>query len=208
MPGRWCDLPVIGTADLTDYRSLALAGVFQSAELVRSRANGLTVPGADQDAVLAAITTHHADSMAEVFPVKRAFRAGVRSARAALGGENDRSDVLRYVLQLLDLARRLRRSPGVLERLAHGLDALGEAPVDAALAALYQDTISTLGRRIHVTGNPAALQQHGTADTIRALLLGGVRFAWLWLQLGGRRWQLLLNRRVVLERLEALDNTL
>lgn len=197
-----------GTADLTDYRSLALGGLFQSAELVRARANGLAVPDAERQAVLAAITTHRADTMAEVFPTKSAFRSGIRSAMSALGGENDRADVLRYALQLLDLARRLGRSSAVLERLSMGLDALENPPEEAALAALYQDTISTLGRRIHVTGDPSALQQQGTADTIRALLLGGVRFAWLWMQLGGRRWQLLLGRRTVLDGLRALDNTL
>lgn len=197
-----------GTADLTDYRSLALGGLFQSAELVRARANGLAVADVDRDAVLAAITTHHAAAMSEVFPVKTAFRSGIRSAISALGGENDRSDVLRYALQLVDLARRLGRSPAVLDRLALGLDGLGGRPEEAALAALYQDTISTLGRRIHVTGDPGALQQQGTADAIRALLLGGVRFAWLWLQLGGRRWQLLISRRAVLDGLRALDNTL
>ncbi|MEZ5557402.1 MAG: DUF489 family protein [Pseudomonadales bacterium] len=44
---------------------------------------------------------------------------------------------------------------------------------------------------------PQVLQREQTAEEIRALLLAGVRFAWLW-QLGGRRWHLILRRRVLL----------
>jgi len=52
------------------------------------------------------------------------------------------------------------------------------------------------------------LQQPAVAQEIRSLLLAGVRFAWLWLQLGGRRWQLILQRRPVLSALDSLNNTL
>ena len=65
-------------------------------------------------------------------------------------------------------------------------------------------SISTLGKRIQVTGNPELLQQSRVADEIRSLLLGGVRFAWLWHQLGGRRWHLILRRRALLTALKAL----
>ena len=36
------------------------------------------------------------------------------------------------------------------------------------------------------------------ADLIRALLLAGIRSAFLWRQLGGRRWKLLFRRRRLL----------
>ncbi len=196
------------THDLTDYRSLALAGVFQCAELVRAQANGLHVPDSAREAVIHAITTHNATVMADVFPSKPVFKLGVDVAVASLGGENDRADVLRYTLQLIDLARRLKHSPAVLQRLGAGLDLVGATAGSAELAALYQDTISTLGKRIHVTGDPQKLQQPATADDIRALLLAGVRFAWLWLQLGGSRWQLLLSRRKIVDALRALGHVL
>ena len=79
---------------------------------------------------------------------------------------------------------------------------------DVELAGVYQASVSTLGKRIQVTGNPQLLQQEETANEIRALLLGGVRFAWLWQQLGGRRWQLVLQRKPVLRALQALDTIL
>lgn len=191
-----------------DYRSLALAGVFQAADLVRTTANGLPVSESAKDAVIGAITTQNADALEEVFPDPINFRSGVAASKGALSGEHDRADVLRYALQLIELARRLKKSPVVIERLTGGLARLGGNPEAVALAGLYQDTISTLGKRIQVTGDPAALQRPGVADTIRALLLAGVRFAWLWQQLGGSRWQLILNRKQTLTAIEALSNQL
>lgn len=193
-------------AATTDYRSLALAGVVQCAELVRACATGLHVDDTARTAVIRAITTHAARELTEVFPEPSALRPGVAAAIAMLSGENDRADILRYTLQLVDLAGRLKRSPVVTERLAGGLDRLGSQPQDIALAGLYQETISTLGKRIQVSGNPAVLQQ--AADAIRALLLAGVRFAWLWKQLGGTRRQLIMKRRAVLADLQALMTTL
>ncbi|MEQ8953835.1 MAG: DUF489 family protein, partial [Gammaproteobacteria bacterium] len=37
------------------------------------------------------------------------------------------------------------------------------------------------------------------ANCIRALLLAGIRAAFLWYQLGGRRWRLLLYRKRIQE---------
>ncbi len=190
---------------LPDYRSLSLAGVFQAADLVRTIANGLPVSEQAKDAVIGAITTQNADEMAEVFPDPGVFVTGVDATAGALSGEHDRADVLRYALQLIELARRLKKSPVVIERLTGGLARLGSSPEHVALAGLYQDTISTLGKRIQVTVDPAALQRPGAADNIRALLLAGVRFAWLWQQLGGSRWQLILNRKQTLAAIKALS---
>jgi high frequency lysogenization protein len=191
-----------------DYRSLALAGVFQAADLVRAAANGLPLSESAADAVIGAITTQNADALADVFPDPGSFRSGLEATAGALSGEHDRADVLRYALQLIELARRLKKSPVVIERLTGGLARLGSQPEAVALAGLYQDTISTLGKRIQVTGDPAALQRPGVADKIRALLLAGVRFAWLWQQLGGSRWQLILNRKQTLAAIEALSHQL
>ena len=96
----------------------------------------------------------------------------------------------------------------MIERLGRELDLLPQDPTDAEYAAAYQASISTLGKRIQVTGNPALLQQDETANNIRALLLGGIRFAWLWQQLGGRRWHLVLKRKQLLRAMEALNTIL
>ena len=178
--------------DLTDYHALSLAGIVLAADLVHAAAHGQHQDAAAIAAVKAAITSQHAESLREVFPQVGDFRAGVRTTVAALQGKPENPESLRYALQLIELASLLKQSPQVIERLGRELDLLPQEPTDAEYARAYQASISTLGKRIQVTGNPALLQQEETADNIRALLLGGIRFAWLWQQLGGRRWHLVL----------------
>ncbi len=126
-----------------------------------------------------------------------------------LSGRISSPEVLRYILQLIELARRLRGNRAVVGRLEVLLDQLGvKEPDPAQLSSIYQQTISTLGKRIHVVGEPSVLQQAVTADTIRAMLLAGVRFAWLWQQLRGRRWHLILLRKPLLEAMRQLNSNL
>src|SRR5690606_26637288 len=107
-----------------------------------------------------------------------------------------------------ELARLLARVPQVIEKLGGLLDQVDPADPDPErLSRIYQQTISTLGKRIQVTGEPKLLQQEAIADRIRALLLAGVRLGWLWQQLGGRRWHLILRRRPLLIGLRALGET-
>jgi high frequency lysogenization protein len=190
--------------DLTDYLSLSLAGVMLSAELVHARARGVPLDQPATRAVKRAITSQHAESLREVFPDVADFRAGVESAISALEGHPAYPEVLRYALQLIELATLLKRSPEVVQRLGRDLDDLPTAPTDAEFARVYQASISTLGKRIQVTGKPQLLQEEAAADEIRALLLAGVRFAWLWQQLGGRRWHLVLQRKAMLRAMKAL----
>lgn len=194
--------------DLTDYHALALAGVVLAADLVHATANGQQVDETAVTAVKRAITSQHAQQLREVFPRIGDFRSGVKTTVAALQGKPENPEVLRYALQLIELAGLLKRSPEVVERLGKELDALPQDPTDAELARAYQASVSTLGKRIQVTGNPALLQQEDVANSIRALLLGGVRFAWLWQQLGGRRWHLVLKRKQLLRAMEALSTIL
>lgn len=194
--------------DLTDYRSLSLAGVVLAAQLVDATAHGRHRDPAALAAVKGAITSQHAESLRAVFPSIGDFRGGVRAAVDALKGNPENPEVLRYALQLIELASLLKRSDEVVARLGRELDSLPQDPTDEELARVYQASISTLGKRIQVTGNPELLKLDDTANDIRALLLGGIRFAWLWQQLGGRRWHLVLQRKQLLRAMEALKTIL
>jgi len=190
-----------------DYQALALAGVVQAAALVHRTANGEAVPGDAQAALLKSIPTHKAESYAEVFPDPEAFSLGAGIATEALSGKSRTPEILRYSLQLVELSRTLGGVPQVVEKLGRLLDEVDpENPDEGRLGQIYQQTISTLGKRIQVTGDPQVLQQEHIADRIRALLLAGVRLAWLWQQLGGRRWHLVLRRKALLVGLRALAN--
>jgi len=188
-----------------DYALLALAGLVQAATLVHALANGRPVDADARRATLDAILTHHAQSLQEIFPAAREYRLGLRTLSQALSGTAITPEVARYTLQLLDLARRLHGSQPTSARLGQLLNGLAESGSSpSALAEIYRQTIGNLGKRIQVTGDPERLRQEAVANEIRAQLLAGVRFAWLWRQLGGRRWHLILRRRSLLVALQSL----
>jgi high frequency lysogenization protein len=178
------------------YAALALAGIVQAAALVHRTATGEGIDEASRRALLRAIPTANARDLAEVFPEPAAYRYGAGIAMEALTGRSAAPEVLRYTLQLVELANLLQRAPTVVEKLGEMLRTLDEDdPRESELARIYQQTISTLGKRIQVTGDADVLGREQTAERIRALLLAGIRMAWLWRQLGGRRWHLVFRRR-------------
>jgi len=194
-----------GPPSSVDYGALSLAGVFLAATLVHRMASGDRVDRAQQDTLLATIPTHQATELSEVFPHPAAYQLGAQMAMNALSGRSTAPEILRYALQLVDLAKLLRGVPQIVAKLGRLLDDLDPTSNSTAeLANIYQQTISTLGKRIQVTGDPQILQREESADTIRALLLAGVRMAWLWHQLGGRRWLLILRRQPLLLALQPI----
>ncbi len=190
----------------TAHRALAMAGVFQAAYLVQQVARRGSVA---QTAVAASINSLfqlEPDNAAAVYGGIDGVAIGLRVFSEQLDGKHSRRDpeLLRYVIGLLHLERQLSRREDLLRRIRQGIEGLaGDAqqadhitqqPVIAALARLYQDTVSTLTPRLMVHGEPTVLADAETANLIRALLLAAIRAAVLWRQCGGRRWRLLLQR--------------
>lgn len=139
------------------------------------------------------------------------LRSGIAAAADMLSKPSaDLVPALKYVMALLDIEARLRTRTELTQKLRHGIDELRSNTMEpneslfVALSALYQRTISTLDRRVHVSGSPEFLQRNEVAAKIRTLLLAGVRSAWLWRQSGGRRWHLILRRPTIRNTLNTL----
>jgi high frequency lysogenization protein len=102
---------------------------------------------------------------------------------------------------LTQLRQRLEQAQRQLPHFDNDINAQG---MINNLAGAYVDTIGTLKFRIQVKGNEQRLKTAGMAEQIRATLLAGVRAAWLWQRLGGRRWHLLFTRSQILAELRLL----
>jgi len=192
-------------------RTLALAGMFQAAALVRQLAHG---GRADLDAFspsIHSILMIDARDTDEVFGGAGGVRPGLEQLAAQLA-DNDaapiNAEVARYVMSMIHLAAQLGRRADVRQAVRHGIDAAEEqmkffTPSEDGvhpilvekLADLYVQTLGAIAPRIMVTGEQSFLANPAIASKIRAALFAGVRAAFLWRQLGGRRWQLLLARR-------------
>ena len=193
-----------------EYRSLALAALFEALAEVQDAAEGRN--GGEIDHLLAPLFAIDADNVAAVFAPPSRYAKGAETAGSAIAGERNALRLLNTAFAVMELATLLKRENRIAGLLGQRLSALANAPRDAALYLaldeVYQETIGRLGKRIQVSGNPTALKQPQVAARIRTLLLAAVRFAWLWRQLGGRRWQLIVGRRKALAAMDALKEQL
>ncbi|RRQ19991.1 high frequency lysogenization protein HflD [Thiohalobacter thiocyanaticus] len=200
-------------------RSLALGGLFQAALLVREYAHTGRADSAERETLIHSLLVTEPDSTAEVYGGVAPVRRGLEALIQRLGGGRGPApelEVTRYVIALLHLARKLQRRRDLIQILTDGISqARHQAEyfspthenVIAALADLYQQTVSTLTPRIMVQGEPAVLGTPDNQNWIRTLLLAGIRSAVLWEQSGGRRWQLLFKRRALLGAAQSLLET-
>lgn len=194
--------------------TLALAGVVQAAILVEQVAKTGQV---QQDAYKCSI-----ESLFDLNPVStlavyggtaQHLRIGLEALRDMLAGQHKHQEAMRYALGALHLQKKLAGRKDMLNTIATRISqAAGQAEhfssihenVVGNLGQVYSETISTFRFRIQVMGDYNYLQQTRIASQIRALLLASIRSAMLWRQLGGNRWQLLLQRKALASHVDQL----
>jgi high frequency lysogenization protein len=188
-------------------RVLALAAIFQSAMLVDQIAKtGM----ADADAIetsIYSIFQTDADNVETVFHDVSHLKTGLDCLLTQmLEQDADRIDVTRYVLQMMHLAAKLVKKNDKVSAIIEGIDlaksraesfSITHTNILAQLADLYVDNISNLSGKIMVNGEPLHLNNPENVHKIRALLLAGVRAAWLWHQSGGKRRHMVFSRKKI-----------
>ena len=187
-------------------KTLALAGVFQGAELVRQAACHGTWSGYAATSSLNSLFKMEAETAAEIYGGADRMRLGLETMLAVLEGDNRYADALRYAVGLLQIQKKFSRSRKFQAEVGEALEGIARLGSDQEqheredlqaheIAAVYTRTISQLSPRIVVNGSPQYLQVERTTDWIRTLLLAGLRSATLWTQLGGGRFELMFGRK-------------
>jgi len=190
-------------------KHLALAGVSQAATLVQQIARRGTVDKNAVEASLSSILVTDPDSPQQVFGQLSNLSVGYRTLVNQLSDKTSHKDteLTRYIASILGLERKLAKKPAAMselaDRISHVQRQLAHVDFDntqivSSLASIYSDIISPLAPRIQVAGNPEYLSQATHQHRVRALLLAGVRAAVMWRQMGGRRRQILFNRKSIL----------
>lgn len=113
---------------------------------------------------------------------------------------------LRYTISLIQLQRNLRKDSNMAGEIRRALSALREDheltdPASkqgiAALSEIYVSTLSHIPPKIMVRGEQRYLETEQISVQVRAVLLAGVRAAYLFHELGGRRIQLFIHRKAL-----------
>ena len=195
-------------------QTLALAGIYQAASLVKQIANTGNANSAQVESSLETLFRFDAGNVEEVYGSVAGVSHGVSILHKHLGDKADRDiEITRYVISLIMLERKLSNNSRMLDEMGKRLSeiasqleffALNHENTFAKLAELYKTTISTLGPKIIVSGEQPHLSNERNANKVRALLLAGIRSAVLWRQCGGSRWQFLFGRKAYLSECEKI----
>ncbi|MEO1078333.1 MAG: high frequency lysogenization protein HflD [Pseudomonadota bacterium] len=188
---------------------VALAGVAQAARLVDQLSKTGSYPTEFLEASVKSLFVFDLQHAEDIFSGLPGVRLGLQNLCAILAEqrESEQRDTVRYFFAALQLERRFAADAAmrdvVRSRLEHAsfrAEHFASHISDAchSIAGIYQDTFSTMPQRIKVTGSAQHLENSKNADIVRSLLLAAVRSAYLWRQLGGRRWKLAFQRRSAL----------
>ncbi len=193
-------------------QTLALAGIYQAASLVKQIANTGTANNAQIEATLETLFRFDVNSVEEVYGSISGVSHGVKILQQHLSDKTTRDiEITKYVISLIMLEAKLTRNKDMLDTISDRLQviedqfeffSLSHENTFAKLGHLYKDTISTLGPKIIVSGEQPHLSNTNNANKVRALLLAGIRSAVLWRQCGGSRWQFLFGRKAYLQECE------
>lgn len=198
-------------------QTLALAGLLQCTYLVDQLAQSGQAKPEHLSPLLDSLFKFDADSPQDVYGDTQGLSVGIGILDDLLNA-NDTTRyraAVRYAMSIVYLQAKLSTQHELLEiiqtRLQHASLKKEHFSQDIRdlsgnIAAIYQDTVSTLNYRIQVSGSAQQLQDTANADMIRALLLAAIRSAVLWRQSGGKRWHLLFSRHRIRQTLAKLSS--
>ncbi len=204
---------------LLEQQTIALAGVAQAARLVDQVSKTGSYPLEFLTPSISSLFQFDADSVEDIYGGIAGVKLGLNNLSSLLASRqaDENRDLVRYVFAMLYLERKFAGDKAMMSvvhsRLQHASFraehfANNMPDLCHSISGIYQDTLSKLKFRIKVTGSAQHLQNPKHADIIRALLLAGIRSAFLWRQLGGRRWKLLAQRKQLLRTSQQLSRGL
>ena len=204
---------------LLEQQTIALAGVAQAARLVDQVSKTGSYPLEFLTPSISSLFQFDADSVEDIYGGIAGVKLGLNNLSSLLASRqaDENRDLVRYVFAMLYLERKFAGDKAMMSvvhsRLQHASFraehfANNVPDLCHSISGIYQDTLSKLKFRIKVTGSAQHLQNPKHADIIRALLLAGIRSAFLWRQLGGRRWKLLAQRKQLLRTSQQLSRGL
>ncbi|MFL3654760.1 MAG: high frequency lysogenization protein HflD [Halioglobus sp.] len=202
-----------------DQQTIALGGVAQAARLVDQISKTGDYPLEFLESSIHSLFVFSPDNVPELFGGISGVKLGLQNLSSLLADTKapETQDLVRYVFSLLYLERKFAANTEMVSivrsrlnhtsfRAEHFSSNVNE--LCHSISGIYEDTLSNHRFRIKVSGSPQHLQDPKNAQIIRTVLLAGIRSAFLWRQLGGHRWGLLLYRKRFLRSAQNLSRGL
>jgi high frequency lysogenization protein len=180
-------------------RLFALAGIASCAALIDEFATSGSATETELDFFVSAFIDTDPSSSSRALRPNPAFAKGLQllGSFSQAKSERDRR-LLVYSLQSIQLMQQFMRRSDLVALLGDELASIAVAEsLDErllAMGSLYEKTVSTLPFRIQIQGSQGYLRQGPVAQKIRGTLFCAIRFALLWQQQGGSKFDFLLRK--------------
>ena len=192
----------------TADQAVSLAAVFQSCELVAELAHTGNAPIGQMQHSMEILLNQNPLSIVQLYGPLDNLALGFQSMKSLFGEmeQPKHPEVMRYVLLVIYLASKLSKDKHRLNTIAEGIELAARQAqhfsvthdnVFSNIAELYEQSVSTLAVRVQVVGSAHYLRQPAIAQRIRSQLFGAIRNAFLWRQLGGSQFHIMMRRKAV-----------
>ncbi|OCG16078.1 hypothetical protein A9G09_03750 [Gilliamella sp. wkB292] len=190
--------------------AIALAGVAQSAILIPQLANTGVCSNSLYERSIKSVFETSPRTTADVYDGLENIKTGLQTLIQLLSsGQKEQIEIIRYLFGTLNITSKLLKNNDALDKIDQRLKRIASLYPDTnidtinsniedlsySLAGIYSDIISPLATKIKVIGKPEFLQNSLVQAKVRTSLLGCVRSAILWYQVGGGRLQFLFCRK-------------
>ncbi|OCG01164.1 high frequency lysogenization protein HflD [Gilliamella sp. wkB112] len=190
--------------------AIALAGVAQSTILIPQLANTGVCSATLYEQSINSVFQTSPKTTVDVFGGLNNLRTGLKALIQLLSsGQKEQIELIRYLFGSLSITSKLIKNTEALTKIDQRLTRISRLYTDMSdetiqahiddlsysLAGIYSDIISPLATKIKVVGKAEFLQNSLVQAKVRTALLGCIRSAILWYQVGGSRIQLLFSRK-------------
>ncbi|MWP62767.1 high frequency lysogenization protein HflD [Gilliamella sp. Pas-s25] len=190
--------------------AIALAGATQSAILVPQLANTGACSTMLYEQTIKSVFKTSPTTTADVYDGIKNIQTGLQTLIQLLSsGQKEQMQIIRYLFGTLSITSKLLKNNDALDnidqrlkRIAGLYSEMNDETVRAhvndlsySLAGIYSDIISPISTKIKVIGKAEFLQNSIVQAKVRTALLGCVRSAILWYQVGGSRFQFIFYRK-------------
>jgi high frequency lysogenization protein len=205
-------------SQLNRDKTLALAAIFQAAGLANELARKGSTDSSVETFLTQTVLVMDTDNVSEIYPSIDGLKPGLRWLEGCLleqgRGLQNAGEIIRIALGVIQVEGQFNEHEGVQNTLRTRLENINRQRVmnpdmsstelNNLLGSAYVDSLGQLRFRVQIRGDAKQLQAPGMAERIRAILLAGVRAAWLWRRLGGRRWHLIFTRGQILREIREI----
>ena len=192
---------------------IALSGIFQSCYLVSNLSRYGLITEQNLKSNIQVLFNQNTENIMDVYGSIESLRHGIDSIKKLIASKHREklSETLRYAIGVMHLAKKLQKDKRMLMMIKKRLEVTAKQikhfsiihpNVLESISQIYQDSFGTFFFRININGNFKYLRQDQIVYQIRCLLFSGVRSAMLFHQIGGRRYQLILNKKHILEHIK------